>query len=232
MTRPLLLSLAAALVVTSCNSKPAEDADLAPAASSNEALMRTLEALEKGEAENLRSLVAGGTKAQAFFDSAASSFAATDAFEQKFVASYGADAWTAFNAPLPLEEKRSDMRLVVPDLAQIRKDSAQWQADQANDGVFDGLPQIKLRFKQVAKGWVIDGPAVLPDEKSLIAATKLQNALADLITRYMKAVGHPGLKAEDIDYQMGKEFLGILMGVEFKSGDDPAIPDRFKLEEL
>lgn len=177
-------------------------------------------------------LVSGGSKAQDFFISLMDSFEAIDAFKKKFIGTYGEEAWATFQAPLSDDQKRPDMNLTMPDLDEIQRESSGWEANDTNQGVFDSLPRVALPFKQVEDGWVIDGTKVFPDEETLVGFTETQRKLTSFIEGYMKAIGHPGISPEDIDYQMGKDLMIVLMGRELKVGGESPNPDRFKLDEL
>lgn len=118
------------------------------------------------------------------------------------------------------------------DLDQLQRDSSGWEANDENRGVFDAIPKVLLPFKEIEGGWVIDGTRVFSDEETLVGFTKTQRKLTDFIRGYMKAIGHSGIKPEDIDYQMGKEFLIVLMGGEIKVAGKSPNPDRFRLDDL
>ncbi|MEP4076405.1 hypothetical protein [Haloferula sp.] len=232
MTRFPIFLLLISFALSGCNTEQQSSVPVAPADSSNEALTRTLDALAQRDSDALLSTVSGGSKAQEFFASVIDSFEAIDSFREKFVAVYGDEAWTAFQAPLPEDQKRPDMNLTMPDLEQIRRDSSDWEADDKNGGVFDALPRIPLPFKQVEGGWVVDGASVFPDEETLIGFTETQKKLTEFIISYIKAIGHEGISSEDIDYQMGKDLMIVLMGGELKVGGESPNPDRFKIDEL
>ena len=215
-----------------CNAGPERGQTLAPADSSREALLKFLQALEERDKEALLPLVDGGPEAQDFFASIAESAEVAEAFKQKLGETYGAEAWDAFQAPLPPEGRRPDMKLAMPDFAKIRTDAAAWEASGENGGVFDGIPGIPLPFKEVSVGWVVDGSKIFPDEETLAGFTETQRKITNFIALYMKAIGHPGISSEDIDYQMGKDLLIEMMGGEFKSDGKNPNPDRFRIEEI
>lgn len=232
MTRFPIFILLLSFVFTGCDTKQQSSVPVTPASSSNEALVRVLDAIKRRDTDALLSLVSGGSKAQDLFASVIDSMEAIDAFRERFVDAYGEEAWAAFQAPLPDDQKRPDMILTMPDLDQIQKDSSGWEASDENQGVFDALPGASLPFKQIEGGWSVDGAGVFPDEVTLVGFTKTQQKLTEFIEGYMKAIGHEGISPEDIDYQMGKDLLILLMGGEFKVGGESPHPDRFKLNEL
>lgn len=215
-----------------CNADSGSTEALVPADSSREALFKVLHALEGGDTEALLPLVDGGSKAQDFFVSIVESAEAADAFRAKLSEVYGAEAWDAFQAPLPPEDQRPDMKFSLPDFARIRADAVAWEADVENDGVFNGLTGIHLPFKEVSEGWVVDGSRLFPDEATLTGFTEKQRKFTSFIARYMQAIGHSGISPEDIDYQMGKDLLIEMMGGEFRSDGQTSNPDRFKIEEI
>jgi hypothetical protein len=225
---PLLLGF----VLFGCNAKEQRSVPVTPAPSSKEALVRALDAMKQRDSNALLSLVSGGSKAQNFFASVIDSLKAMDSFRGKFIDAYGEDAWNAFQAPLQEGQKRPNMNLTMPDLSQIQTSASEWQANDDNKGVFEALPGMPLPFKEIDGGWVIDGTGVFNDDRILVGYTDTQQKLTEFIERYEKAIGHKGIGPEDIDYQMGKDFLIVLMGGELKVGGKSPNPDRFKLNEL
>ena len=230
--RAFLVPIFFSVFLVACESGSKPEAALSPAPTSTEALIRVLDGLAAQDADAVVALVDGGPKAQDFFVSMIETFEAAEAFETKFREAYGDQAWEAFQAPLTAEERRPDANLKMADLPALRSAAEQWEGSEENGGRFEGLPRLPLPFKEVAGGWVVDGAHILPSEEALQGFTDTQRAMTSTVQRYMKAIGHEGISAEDIDYQLGKEFLLLIMGGEFKSDGKPAYPDRFRVDEL
>lgn len=229
MKRFPLLLLAPATLLTGCEKSSAE---LVPAPSSNAALARALDAIDRRDRDAMLTLVSGGPAAQESFSAIIETLKAIEAFKQKFISTYGEDAWTAFQAPLPPEDKRPDQNVKLPDIGQIKTNASAWEADDTNHGVFNKLPGFPLTFIRQNGGWVIDGTKVFPNEKTRAGFIALQNRMGDFHRKYTKAIGHPGISAEDIDYQMGKEFMQVITGTELKLNGQSSWPDRFKVDQL
>jgi len=218
-------------IFSGCNSQK-NTVTLDPATTSNEALGRTLDAFEKRDKEALLALVSGGSEVQKFFGTVVDSFEVADSFKTKFVDVYGKEAWDAFQAAIPLDQQTPSFQITFPDFEQIRKDYSDWEATTDNGGVLEVVPSIPLTFKQLQDGWVIDGPKIFPDKKTLKGFTETQSMVSEFIESYLKAIGHEEISAEDIDYQMGKDFMILLMGGELLVDGKTSNPDRFKIDEL
>ncbi len=182
--------------------------------------------------EGLLSLVSGGVKAQQFFAALVESFEVLDAFEARFVEAYGEGAWTAFIDPSPDDQNGADFTVSFPDLDALKQENADWQANAENEGVLLLMPAVRMKFEESSEGWVIDGAGLFPGEEVLVGYTETQRMLNGFVEKYMKAIGHEGIGPEDIDYQMGKDILILMMGGEFKSDGKPVNPDRFKIDDL
>ena len=221
------------LLAALCADMPAQNGSaLKPAPTSREALVRVLDALAKRSEEALVALVDGGSGPEAFFRAIVASAKAADAFREKMIESYGEAAWVAFQAPKPESEKRADMQLTMPNLDEIRKTASTWEATAENQGRFEFFPGLSLPFKQIRGGWCINGKELFADEKTLKEYTRIQNLLTALVQRYMKAIGHRGITAQDIDHQMGKDLFREVFGIEFKVNGNPGMTNRFDVNAL
>lgn len=215
-----------------CGKKDHVSVPVSPATSSNEALMRALEAMKKRDADSLLSLVSGGDEPQALLASVIETFEVVDVFKEKFIDAYGDQAWLEFLAPPEEGQTRPDMSLVIPDFEKLITSSTNWEANDDNQGRFETLSNLSLPFKEKGGGWIIDGDSIYPDEDTLIKYTETQKVLIEFIESYSHAIGKEGISPEDIDYQMGKDLMITLLGGEFIVDGKSANPDRFKLDEL
>ena len=232
MKHAFYLLLAVIPILGGCKSNQERVAKLVPASSSNAALIQVLDSMIARDSDSLVPLIDGGLEAQEFFASIIESFEAGDAFEKDFRDTFGDDAWDAFQEPLPAGQSRPDMKLTFLDFDEIRKDALKWKATNENQGVCDLMPGVPLPFKEIEGGWVVEGGGIFPDQETLVGYTETQKMLTDFILSYMKAIGQEGITAEDIDYQMGKEFMILLFGGDLKVNGNTSHPDRFKLDEL
>jgi hypothetical protein len=62
--------------------------------------------------------------------------------------------------------------------------------------------------------------------ESLKQASKSLRATTAEIERYQKAIGRPGISAEDIDYELGRAILKL------RTGEDLKAPHRFDINKL
>lgn len=220
------------LCLAGCGTQPGASVNLEPALSSNEALTRFLHGLEQGDKKAVLFLVDGGPRAQDFFAAIVDSSIATQEFKKLFTEAYGTDAWEAFQAPLAAGIHRPNMTLAALNVAEVQDQVQQWTANDENEGLCDLIPQLPIPFKKVKTGWVVNGAALFPDEKTLIGFTETQEKITRFIRGFQKAIGKPEISPEDIDYQMGKELMKVLFGGEVSMDGEPVHPDRFVLDEL
>ena len=133
--------------------------------------------------------------------------------DPRVVDAWARRGWSVETVPsLTAEERRA---IAVAVLAAGRK----------------ALDDVHLDVVTVEKdgGWMVDGDRIYPDEEMMDNVTKMQGQLAGHLRKYMKAIGHESITAEDLDFQMGRDLLRDVMGIEFEAGE---VPDRFDIDAL
>jgi hypothetical protein len=229
MCRLSPLFVLSVLILTACNGH--ELVALKPASTSREALLRAIDALDKRDEGALLALVDGGADAQDFFRSIVESEKSGDAFEKKFTEAYGKEAWQVMQGTRDGPNGAPHMRLILPDMEAIRTEATNWDATADNKGYFDFLPRLPIQFEKISGGWVINGGGLFKDRTTLREMTKSQNMLTTFIRKFMKAIGHKGISADDMDYQMGKDSMALL-GIEFHVKGQRGPTNRFDIDHL
>jgi len=70
------------------------------------------------------------------------------------------------------------------------------------------------RLVRVDGGWVVDAGGLLAGVADVDKATRQLNGLAGVVRTYRRAIGRPGVRADDIDVELGRAILKELSGVE------------------
>ena len=73
---------------------------------------------------------------------------------------------------------------------------------------------------------VADMSKTTQDTPDVKKATQQIRDLTALVKKYHKAIGHPGIKPEDIDAELGREIVQKLLGIT-----TPA-PHRFDIDQI
>jgi len=220
------------IVLAGCGGHGSGKVALQPAPTGREALLRVVDALKSRDEHALAVLIDGDADAQDFFRSLVDSARAVDEFRVRFIEAYGQEAWARFQSPKGDDGHGAHMNLELPDFQAIEDQLSTWNVTSDNQGRCDVLRGVPLQVKKIDGGWVVEGQHLFSDRQALRQTTQLQNALAAFIRKYIKALGRNGISAEDVDYQMGKDMIRCLMGVEFVSGGKQALPDRFDIDAL
>lgn len=218
------------IFVTACGKRGYDTTHLKPAATSRDALLQTLDALANRDEPSLLALVYGDADAQDFFRSIIASFKMFDDFRDKFTKVYGQEAWAEFQGSATNGEPA--FKFDLPDFDKIKQEATNWEATVDNQGRFDSGFNVPFQLKKINGGWVINGDGLFNDKKTLRGMTKTQNVLIAFTKKYMKAIGHKGISARDIRYQMGKNLLREFMGGEFIEDGKPIITNRFDIDSI
>ncbi|HUS47378.1 MAG TPA: hypothetical protein VM098_04630 [Phycisphaerae bacterium] len=207
--------------------QPRRGLELPKATTPLQAGRNMVHAFQSGTREQFLSCVAGTEDekklAGAMYDYAC----ATKGFREDFVKAYGEAAWTEFqseetedapegpNASLP----------VIPDdmLEEMEKAQVKIDGDKATLTMEqDGAPLGLIKLGGV---WKVDA-SVLAGRSNLQWMTEKMSKMAELVRKYRKTIGKPGIKPEDIDYELGRATAKFLMG------EEPNEPHRFDIEKL
>lgn len=220
-------------MIVACWSCARKAVPTTPATTSGDILIAFLDAFDARDGKALLPLVSGGNRPQELFRAMLDTAIATDEFRERLTEAYGHNAWNNFQAEVPLGENRPDMNFTIPDTASLREAAEGWQATSDNRGECDILPRLAITIRKFEGGWLIDGAALFDDPEILKGHTDTQRKLTKYIRRYFKAIGHPGISAEDIDYQMGRDLMTNVFGLgEFRVDGKPAHPDRFDIDSF
>jgi len=146
-------------------------------------------------------------------------------FESAFIKAYGQEAWDTFQDrdQAPDGADTTLIGITAEDVEQAR----QWKP-QGDPPVFR-FPNTSgpATIIKLDGGWVFQLGQMLgnPTETQLSQMAKTLRAMDDLVSKYSKAIGKENISGEDIDFQMGKEMMGMI-GIGLK------IPDRFDIDEV
>lgn len=223
--RGLLLGLCCFFV--SCGPKKVA---LKPANSPREVMVRVLDGIEKRDEVAVLELVNGTVEEQQLFARIINTLEACDVFKERFVKEYGLEAWVKFQGPND-EERGADFYFYEPDVEMLREGLESWKDNDEGRWVYTDLHGLNIQLMKLDSGWVIDGAKMFEYDDNLEKTSELMEAIVVLIEDHMEAIGHEGITADDIDYQMGSDFMKMLFG---KKVDDEGLfnPDRYKVGDL
>src|SRR5579871_4920220 len=134
-------------------------------------------------------------------------------------------------APKSDAKSVANFRIRMRDIEAIRNEAKNWDATPDNRGDFDFLPNLPLHFAKLDGGWVIYGSTMFKDRDTLLATTRTQYLLAEFDENYIKAIGHKGISADDIRYQMAVDFSSLL-GLRISINGQPGSTNRFDINRL
>ena len=142
-------------------------------------------------------------------------------FRDAFIEAYGSGEWEEFQDPsgaslnvVDLEEKIAHLRKIPID---ERSDKA------ALEGVWK--PGDKIEITRVKGGWRVASSSFCPAEEKIQSAIDMHMPVVRVLRKYKKAIGRPGIKPEDIDFELGREFMRVLKGKEILG------PRRFDIDK-
>ncbi len=123
-------------------------------------------------------------------------------------------------------------RLTVPDFdketaARLDKMTYEEKGSEAfaNGTNPDGKPS-RWRFLKVDDGWVVDGATMMPPGGIDVNNVKTVKIITANVKKYQKAIGKPGISADNLDVQLGRAVVRELYGME------PNGRDRFDINAI
>jgi hypothetical protein len=180
-----------------------------PAPTPKEAVMRWARALYQGDsAESMRYV--GGPPAQRRAMAAMARFAhAASDFRDRFIDVYGREAWRRFNGPDGPSQSDATITLEDPGHLQDMRIEVRGDRATARKGHEDPLHLMK-----VENGWLVLPMDLTTSGQAIPGKAAAQmNAMADAIQRHYKAIDHGDITPEDIDVELGREFIRELLGI-------------------
>jgi hypothetical protein len=143
-------------------------------------------------------------------------------FRDAFLKAYGEAAWKRFNDPnIDPGNGEGNSALTVPDLdadtrARLEKATFEEKGDEAVSTAIDPSGKtFHWKFVKVADGWVVDATSLNPPTGAdRDNGTKMNRIIADNVKKYVKAIGKPGISADDLDVQLGRAVMSQLYGME------------------
>jgi len=151
-------------------------------------------------------------------------------FKEAFIKAYGQEAWVTFqdpakgptdgNATLTIADPSEHLARVQTAPIDERGTEATCEVPEKNG------PPKKIRMINTPSGWQVDGGSMCPDEATMSETAPKAKRLAEVIRKYQRAIGRPGIKPEDIDAELGKAIAQVLTGV------NPPGPRRFDIDNL
>jgi hypothetical protein len=147
-------------------------------------------------------------------------------FKADFIKAYGKEEWDRFQDPNQAPDG-ADMSLTFVTSEEVER-ARQWRPEgDAPHFQFPNTHGPTVITKQ-GTGWIIQFGEMLgnPSEEELSQFVEMMLAMRDLVTKYSNAIGTEGISGEDIDFQMGKDMMGMVFGIGLKA------PDRFDIDEI
>jgi hypothetical protein len=144
-------------------------------------------------------------------------------FQRDFIKAYGPAAWPASqNGPTdPAAEKKK--RIDEIDRSELQIDGDQATLANTTPG---SEKQSPLRLVKTGGVWKVQASSLRPagqnGDKALAAMAKM----ASLMAKYQKAVGKPGIKPEDITYELGRAANEQVLGKTYTE------PHRFDINKI
>jgi hypothetical protein len=148
-------------------------------------------------------------------------YLAANRFKNAFTAAYGYDAWLA-----TLKTREGRVETISPgyyNLIKLMKLPAA-RGDTVEVSLLGGdWPATVVRHQGQ---WLVSAPHFIGVELDPEANTRVLNGVVAALERFQPAIGHPGLKPEDIDHELDRALMAALLG-----GPLPE-PERFDPEDL
>ena len=189
----------------------------------------------RGAARNMFSLLYGGTRAQflSCFDGAESNLKTMGIifdfnqtkmnFRGAFIKAYGKAAWDRFARGMgdPVSEKQ----MILDEIArsELKIDGNNATLINKNPG---STKQNPLQLAKFDDSWKILASSFWPSgedgDKALVVLTNMMAVTA----KYQKAIGKPGIKPEDVIYELAREANDMATGMTTKE------PHRFDINKI
>jgi len=210
------LLLVTSLAVYGCGGKATEPKPGTTPASPRDACIQFTEALAEGNEAKLLAAVEATEGQKELLRAVVDFAAAVSGFRDAFVKAYGEQAWKDFQDDSKAP-KDGNVKLNIPDakesVAKIRNLAIEERGNEAFCDSVDGSGE-KVRLIKVKDGWRMDGGSVFPGETEARKVMGQMKDTAEAVRKYQKAIGRPGIKPEDIDVELGREFVRLLKGFE------------------
>jgi hypothetical protein len=214
------LLLALLLAISGCSNKePSTPSD---------AMVQFIEATHEGNEPKLFAALEASEAQKEFMRVTMDFITAISDFRDAFTNAYGQQAWSNFQDDTK-GPKDGNAKLSTTDsdeaVAKYRNAAFDERGDEAFCPNLDE-PGKTIRIIKVGSGWRVDANYVCPTTVEMQKKIRQIKPLTDVIRKYKKAIGHQGIKPEDIDAELGRAMLKVLRGLE-----TPA-PHRFDIHEL
>jgi len=148
-------------------------------------------------------------------------------FKKKFIKAYGEQAWKDFQDP----NKKLDAgnaRFMLPsgaDLEAAKKQKITMEKD--GTATFEQVGSTQQgKLVKVNGSWFVDAKSLLPPNARPEDFIKMMTAFTALVGKYQKAIGHDGVSGEDIDVELGRAMVKLLLG--FRTDQ----PHRFDIDKI
>lgn len=197
-------------------------------ATPQEAMIQFTEAVHAGNEARAFAAMEATEGQKEFYRTAMQFLAAVTEFRAAFIKAYGEQAWRDFqddskgpmdgNATFTLSDPQEQ-------LAKIHKLTFDIRGDEAFCPNIDGSGRT-VRMIKVDGGWRIDANSLTPPEAAMKQTMGKLKPMVELVRKYKKAIGHAGIKPEDIDAELGRDVTQALTGFESHA------PRRFEIDKL
>jgi hypothetical protein len=211
-----------------CGGKVSGPSVMALPSSPRDAYIQFIEALTEGNEAKLLDAVDANEPQREFLFGLMDFSTAASRFRRVFVKAYGEQAWKDFQDDSKAP-KEGHAKLGISDAKEkVDKIRELTMEERGNEAFCDTVdePGKKVRFLKVKDGWRMDVGSVTPEETEMRKLTGRMKELAGAVRKFEKAIGRLGIKPEDINAELGREFVKILTGIE-----SPA-PHRFDINKI
>jgi len=148
------------------------------------------------------------------------------AFRDAFIRAYGQQAWANFQDPQKgAGDGDANLELFgEKQIKELRRARIELQGNEA----FCQLASVpeSLRLVKRKGRWLVDATSLFPGNTDPQQMAKMLISVAAAVKKYQKAIGHPGIKPEDIDAELGRAMAKIMLGITVNA------PHRFDIDKL
>jgi hypothetical protein len=221
VVREALVIVLMAMVMAGCSRSKAS----APA--TPEALVkRMMEASSRGDKEQLLSCFTGTGEELKAMESVAEFITAALSFRDKFIKTYGEQAWKDFQSPEG-GPREGNATLDVVTEADIREAAKMEILVERNRARFTppGETQEVVAVRTDG-GWLIQVSSLLPPNADPESFATMMSVTAAEVSKYEEAIGRQGIKPEDIDAELGRALMKVIVGASTNA------PHRFDIDNL
>jgi hypothetical protein len=74
--------------------------------------------------------------------------------------------------------------------------------------------------------WFVDAKSLLPPNAKPEAFVQMMTKFTGLVGKYRKAIGRDGISGEDIDVELGRDMVKLLLGISMNQ------PHRFDIDKI